>query len=424
MSQIEYWTELTFYSRLLGNQNGLCSNSVDDKGQEILQFGIGNSFDSETSSTSWIAGNWLGREGKCVTIIDTPGVGDNRGADCTNAMETAAFVKSLKSIDAFVLVLKGTTTRIGLSLQNHINRFVEMFGQDFWQKVVIEVSFWSHSRKDAEQRNRTREMDEGTFTRDLNNLMGDVFKVPFNLTVVFVDPVFYPDLAEPEEKVAYQRETERLWSFIASGYPFICGDFCEAPDSLSGIPTLVDRRTMLKRTGSSVAISWTIFFGSCQDSAIQSYRLYKDGVEVFNMTDISGSSQKSPENLKGFPEYARIRDHCSTNEEDSCSEGQNEIKVITLLFDYITEDGFGQYSIKNGKGSSEIATLEQIVDGAQSEWSDFSPCSKTCLPEDGTWGSMTRRRNCTPPTNGGLPCDGEQEDVRQCAMQAGEATPK
>jgi hypothetical protein len=267
-------------------------------------------------------------------------------------------------------------------------------------------------------------MDEGTFTRDLNNLMGDVFKVPFNLTVVFVDPVFYPDLADPEEKVAYQRETERLWNFIDSGDPFFCGDYCVVPDSLDGTPALVDQSKMLKRAGSSVAISWTIFSGSCQDSAIKSYQLYKDGIEVFNMTDISGSSQKSPTNLKGFPEHARITDHCSTNEEDSCSEGQNEIKVITLLFDSITADGFGQYSIQNGKGNSGIATLEQIVDGAQSEWSDFSPCSKTCLPEDGTWGSMTRRRSCTPPMNGGLPCDGEQEDVRQCAMEAGEATPK
>jgi hypothetical protein len=408
----------TLGNRLLGKKNGTCSSMVDNKGEPILEFGVGFGFGSETSSTNWIAGNWLGSGGSCITIIDTPGVGDTGGADCTNAMQTATFVKSLNSIHAFVLVLKGTTTRIGPELQNHINHFVEMFGQDFWRKVVIEVTFWSHTNDDKAQRKRTREMDEETLERALNGLMASVFKTNVTIPIAFVDPVYSPDTAEPEEHVAYERETDKLWSFIDRGDSFICGDFCEAPDSLAGIPTLVDQRRILKRAGTSVAISWTIFFASCDDTAIKSYHLLKDGREVFRMDDESGSSQKYPARLDGFPQNARIVDHCSTNEGEACSSDQSQMKVIRLQFSSIAEDGFGEYSIRNGKGSSANVIIEQIFDGTQSEWSKFSPCTVTCLPLDGTWGSMMRTRRCIPPRKGGLPCNGKQEDVRQCAIPA------
>ena len=206
-----------FCLRLLGNQDGLCSSVFDNAGQPILQFGIGSSF--------WIAGNWLGSGGQCITIIDTPG--PRAGDTCTNAKQTAAIVRSLNSIDAFVLVLKGTTTRIEPELKNHINHLVEMFGQDFWRKVVIEVTFWRHTNRDREERKRTRMIDEVTLERDLNDLMSSVFQTNLTLPLVFVDPVYNPDEAEPEEHVAYQRETHKLWSLIDREDPFICGDFCE-----------------------------------------------------------------------------------------------------------------------------------------------------------------------------------------------------
>lgn len=412
----------TLGNRLLGNKNGTCSSLFDDEGQEILQFGVGHSGNSETSLTSWIAGNYFGHEGKCITIIDTPGLGDTLGRDCTNAMNTAAFVKSLNSIHAFVLVIKGSTTRMTPELKEHISRFLEMFGQDFWKRVVIEITFWSHGRRAVRDRKKNRGgLDEKKLTRDLNNMMAAEFKTQIpQIPVVFVDPVYESAFADRREREANDKETQALWKFIDEGDPFICGDFCKAPDSLTGIPTLVDDREMLKRAGSFASISWTIIFGSCNDAAIKSYSLYKDGAEVFSMDATSGRSQE----LEGFPQNAEIRDHCSTNEEESCSGVQSQMKVITLQFSDIAEDGFGKYSIHNGKGSTRNATLKQIVDGTQSEWSSFSPCTKTCLPEDGIWGSMKRTRVCTPPENGGLPCDGDEEEVRRCAGVSTNALPK
>ena len=51
------------------------------------------------------------------------------------------------------------------------------------------------------------------------------------------------------------------------------------------------------------------------------------------------------------------------------------------------------------------------VDGGWSEWSQFSPCSKTC-----GGGSITRFRNCNNPSplNGGKNCPGEYFESQDC----------
>ena len=52
-----------------------------------------------------------------------------------------------------------------------------------------------------------------------------------------------------------------------------------------------------------------------------------------------------------------------------------------------------------------------IVDGGWTRWSDWSACSKTCGQ-----GIQSRSRSCTNPIPqyGGLDCDGDDSEVRDC----------
>ena len=40
-------------------------------------------------------------------------------------------------------------------------------------------------------------------------------------------------------------------------------------------------------------------------------------------------------------------------------------------------------------------------------WSEWSPCSKSCIWQDGDVGTKRRQRNCIPPLNGGEDCSRE-----------------
>ena len=111
--------------------------------QTSPSFGIGNEWTSHTNETAWIAGPWLGdyKSGHCHTLIENPGIGDSEEHDCLHGVEVGEAVRNLSPIDAFVLIFKGTNTRFTIPLQDQLRFYEELFGWDFWKRVIIEVSF-------------------------------------------------------------------------------------------------------------------------------------------------------------------------------------------------------------------------------------------------------------------------------------------
>ena len=59
-----------------------------------------------------------------------------------------------------------------------------------------------------------------------------------------------------------------------------------------------------------------------------------------------------------------------------------------------------------------------VQDGSCGEWSDWTTCSISCMPESGSAGQRSRSRPCNPPRNGGLPCDCSDEH-QPCAGPSG-----
>ena len=53
------------------------------------------------------------------------------------------------------------------------------------------------------------------------------------------------------------------------------------------------------------------------------------------------------------------------------------------------------------------------MNGGYTEWSDWGSCSSTC-----GYGLQTRSRFCInpPPSNGGTPCVGEDQEERKCGQ--------
>merc|ERR1712233_301518 len=49
---------------------------------------------------------------------------------------------TIEHADTILLLLKGHETRFSVSLQNMLKRMTIIFGKDWWDNVVVGVSFW------------------------------------------------------------------------------------------------------------------------------------------------------------------------------------------------------------------------------------------------------------------------------------------
>ena len=93
-----------FILSLLGlnefDQEAECSKSEE----RPFKFGVGHGSKSETVETSWLVGHWMGDSNlPCVTIVDSPGTGDTEGRDCQHALGLLNSVKTIGSIEIFLL---------------------------------------------------------------------------------------------------------------------------------------------------------------------------------------------------------------------------------------------------------------------------------------------------------------------------------
>ena len=86
------------------------------------------------------------------------GMQDTENRTCKFTRDISNVVRQLGEIDAFVLLFKGETNRMTPNIREQIQIFANMFGEDFWRRVIIEITFWSHeplARRKREKRKKT-----------------------------------------------------------------------------------------------------------------------------------------------------------------------------------------------------------------------------------------------------------------------------
>ena len=336
-----------------------------------------------TNEPSWIVGPWLGdyNSGACVTIMETQGIGDSEGRDCIHGAGVGEAVRNLSPIDAFVLIFKGTGTRFTKPLQDQLSFYEQLFGQDFWKRVIIEVSFWRHREQDKEDRLEDRGIDEGKFAHVLNYQLRRKFGLIREIPVVFIDPMYgiRRRREQPEELQPFKNETKKLWSFVTSNNPYKCEGHCNSPGFLEGKPTLMSESEIKGRIDDKVVLVFKIWFSGCEGERDRSYDIYKDGVKIWTVVDEQGEARtrnKPVDLIKNVntPLNMMIYDRCSVSkgaQGQFCDNEKSSYKVVKVVFDKISEDAYGTYTVKNTLGGSEQVLIKKMVDGFYSEWSQW-----------------------------------------------------
>ena len=137
---------------------------------EELPFQPGGGIDSVTLEMKAFSGPFLGT-GPCVTLIDTPGAGDSKGKDYQHAIEMVKMLEgTIKTINLFVIMLKGTDRRFDSHMLTVLRLYEEIFGKEMWRSLLVEISYWKHSEEDtcARLTDYQPPLDEDTLTSDIN----------------------------------------------------------------------------------------------------------------------------------------------------------------------------------------------------------------------------------------------------------------
>ena len=155
------------FFRLFGitDQNGkeaLCSkfdglkfNETGHKEWVGHKFGTGHGAVSHTQTTDWMVGHYLGDSSNpCITIIDTPGIGDTENRDCQHGIALAKGIKEIGSIDAFMLLFNGQDPKFTQDIQKQIDLYLDIFGIEMWTNTITEFTWWSHDDRSIEKRKK------------------------------------------------------------------------------------------------------------------------------------------------------------------------------------------------------------------------------------------------------------------------------
>ena len=160
--------------------------------------------------------------------MDTPGFGDSDNDDgvlIEEMMDTLANV--VDHVDTIVLLLDGRKTRFDASLQNMLKRMSQIFGLDWWNYIVVGVSFWAYDQHSIDEREcypdyPERCHDEAWFCGETNSQLQEKFNLDLTFTCVFTDswsqtpgpPGFNTD--DPLQQEHWKTETGILWDITAS----------------------------------------------------------------------------------------------------------------------------------------------------------------------------------------------------------------
>ena len=254
-------------STLLNYLGGLQEN-------DLCYFNTGESSSGITERTEAKKIRWRGT-GSQFIVVDTPGLNDPQDRDKEIASDIVTFIRDRfqhRKITLFLFLHKYEDVRFNFKT---LKMYHYMFGDIFWDHLMIEITWWSHD-PDSERRRLMRRR-QGMHTREstttkLIEYIKSQTRIPADHTLpfVFIDPIYdkdyyqefiqYFDLSQQrniEHKQNLEQEKVRQKLFFGSDDGFSCSDNCKSvvPSQTQG-PIIMDHlESVTKSEGTLLTLS-------------------------------------------------------------------------------------------------------------------------------------------------------------------------
>ena len=168
-----------------------------------------------TKSTCSDTGPYLGKISNLnITLIDTPGFGDEMKAEIKTINGLVEKLKHIQYVNVFLICFKESDNRINISMLRMLNLFQQMFGSKFWNHAVIEATHWSHIDESVNK----RQYNEENWTKKFNDHFRKTFHLTRDLDSVFIDSHY--EKTNQEEEKAFQENTNELLELIQKSKKF------------------------------------------------------------------------------------------------------------------------------------------------------------------------------------------------------------
>ena len=127
-----------------------------------------------------------------------------------------------------------------------ISLIQKMFGNGFWNNVILEATHWNYHNKSVRLRQETNpKITEDGWTSELNALFRDTFRVNVDIPSVFIDT--YYDKNDVQENRQFDHNTKKLFDFAISRPPFECKDIQIAKTEISELKDRVHFLTQVQK---------------------------------------------------------------------------------------------------------------------------------------------------------------------------------
>jgi len=219
---------------------GRAHNFKDDENFDGSQcFVAGEGTQGVTKKTCAEAGRWNGDEGRPVTVIDTPGFGDEVEADRETVEQLVTMLKDeIKQVNAFVILFNGQSPRFTHGLKSMIKLFENIFGPGFWTNVIFAVSRWHFGEAHVNLRTQTEEEWIDDMNKEFSQLS---HKVRRRISGVFIDTHYVAD--DLVQAGNFSEEMDKLWKFASNAESFELKDIEAA---LSEIQEILEEKQSLE----------------------------------------------------------------------------------------------------------------------------------------------------------------------------------
>ena len=185
----------------------------------------GKEGDVVTTDTCWDTGHYLRDPSKPkVTVIDTPGFGDEMKAEIQTINGLVDALKEIEYVNIFLICFQESDNRMNRAMESMLNLFQKMFGKRFWDNAVIEATKWSHNNKLINDRSNLQGENgplpktEENWTNQYNRILREKLGVTRDLNSVFIDSHYSKNY--PEEVQAWKKNTDKLLNILESSENF------------------------------------------------------------------------------------------------------------------------------------------------------------------------------------------------------------